>query len=120
MNCGSTEMHEMSLCAGIVEILEEQAVAQSYTRVKTVWLEIGELAGVEVEALRFGFDVTTRGTLAEGAVLETIPLPGTAWCLPCRTSVETHQRFDPCPRCGSYQLQITGGEEFRIKELEVE
>ena len=113
-------MHEMSLCAGIVEILEEQARVQDYSRVKTVWLEVGELAGVEVEALRFGFDMTTRGTLADGAVLEMIRLPGIAWCLACRRSVEAHQRFDPCPRCGGYQLQITGGEEFRIKELEVE
>ncbi len=113
-------MHEMSLCAGIVEILAEQARVQNYSRVKTVWLEVGELAGVEVEALRFGFDVTTRGTLADGAALEMIRLPGTAWCQACRRSVEAHQRFDPCPRCGEYQLQITGGEEFRIKELEVE
>lgn len=113
-------MHEMSLCAGIIEILEQQARVQNYTRVKTVRLEIGELAGVEVEALRFGFDVTTRGTLADGAVLEMIRLPGLAWCLTCQCTVEAHHRFDPCPGCGGYQLQITAGEEFRIKELEVD
>jgi len=113
-------MHEMSLCAGIVEVLEEQARVQDYSRVKTVRLEIGELAGVEIEALRFGFDVTTRGTLAHGAVLEMIRLPGIARCLHCQCSAETCQRFDPCPRCGSYRRQITAGEEFRIKELEVE
>jgi hydrogenase nickel incorporation protein HypA/HybF len=30
------------------------------------------------------------------------------------------QRFDPCPRCGSYQLQVVGGEQMRIRDLEVE
>ncbi len=29
-------MHEMSLCEGIVQILEDQAEAQHYTRVKQV------------------------------------------------------------------------------------
>jgi hydrogenase nickel incorporation protein HypA/HybF len=28
--------------------------------------------------------------------------------------------FDACSGCGSHQLQVTGGEEMRIKELEVD
>jgi hydrogenase nickel incorporation protein HypA/HybF len=107
-------MHEMSLCESIVGVLEEQASAQDYRRVKKVWLEVGELAGVEIEALRFGFEVVTRGTLAEGARLEIVE------CLPCARTVPAHRRFDPCPLCSGYQLQVTGGEELRIKELEVE
>ncbi len=60
-------MHEMSLCQGVVRILEEQAAAHAYKRVKTVRLEVGPLATVEPEALRFCFDAATRGTLAENA-----------------------------------------------------
>jgi len=41
-------MHEMSLAEGIVQLLEDQARAQDFSRVKQVWLSIGELAGVEV------------------------------------------------------------------------
>ena len=113
-------MHEMALCEGVVQVLEEYARKQGYSRVTTVWLEIGDLAGVEVEAMRFGFDVVTRGTLAEGAQLQIIERPGEAWCLQCAKTVPVKQRFDACPDCGSYQLQVTGGEEMRIKELEVE
>jgi hydrogenase nickel incorporation protein HypA/HybF len=113
-------MHELSLCEGIVQILEEYAGTHGYRRVKTVWLEIGGLSGVEVEALRFGFDVVTRGTLAEGAALEIVELPGEAWCLQCSRTVPVKQRFDACPACGGYQLQVTGGEEMSIRELEVE
>lgn len=113
-------MHELSLCEGIVQILEEYAGTRGYRRVKTVWLEIGGLAGVEVEAMRFGFDVVTNGTLAEGAELVIIERPGEAWCMQCSKTVPVKQRFDACPECGSYQLQVTGGEEMRIKELEVE
>ncbi len=113
-------MHEMSLCEGIIQILEEHASRQGFSRVKTLWLEIGTLSGVEIEAMRFSFDVIKQDTLADAARLEIIEVPGKAWCLPCGETVEVGQRFDACPRCGSYQLQVTGGEEMRIKELEVE
>ena len=113
-------MHEMSLCEGILQILEDNAASQRYQRVKVVWLEIGALSGVEPEAMRFGFDVVMKGTLADGARLEIIDVPGAAWCMQCAATVAVQQRFDSCPRCGGYQLQISGGEAMRIKELEVE
>ncbi len=110
----------MSLCEGLLQVLEEQARVQHYRRVRTVWLEVGALAGVEIPALAFSYDVVMRGSLAEGSRLEIIEVPGRAWCLHCAASVEIGARYDPCPRCGGYQLQVTGGEEMRIKELEVE
>jgi hydrogenase nickel incorporation protein HypA/HybF len=113
-------MHEMSLCEGILQVLEAEAGNQGFSKVKTVWLEIGELSSVEIEALVFSFDVVTRNTLADGANLEIINLPGTAWCMKCAKNVAVKRRFDACPECGSYQLQVTSGEEMRIKELEVE
>ena len=113
-------MHEMSLCEGILRVIEEQAAVQQYHKVKTVWLEVGTLAGVEVQALRFGFDVVMKGSIAADGRLEVIDIPGRAWCLQCLKNVVVRQRFDVCPECGGYQLQVNGGEELRIKELEVE
>jgi hydrogenase nickel incorporation protein HypA/HybF len=113
-------MHEMSICEGILQVLEKEAGRQGFQRVKGVWLEIGPLAGVEAEALRFCFDAVVRGSLAEGAQLEIIEIPGQGVCLQCDQSVPVRQRFDPCPACGGYGVRITHGEELRIKELEVE
>ena len=113
-------MHEMSLCEGILHVLEEQAVTQRFNKVKAVYLEVGALAGVEVEALRFGFDVVMKTSIAEDARLEIINMPGQAWCMPCMQLVNIKQRFDACPLCGDHKLQVQGGEEMRIKELEVE
>ena len=112
-------MHELSLCEGIIKVIEEQAAVQKYTKVEKVFLEIGALAGVELDALRFGFGVVIKGTIAEEAKLEIITVDGAAWCMPCEKTVKVSQRFDACPHCGSHQLQITGGDELRIKELEV-
>jgi hydrogenase nickel incorporation protein HypA/HybF len=113
-------MHEMSLCEGVLRILEDHAKSQGFARVKTVRLEIGGLSGVEPEAMRFCFDAVMRDTLADHADLEIIEIPGRAWCMQCAKTVQVRRRFDPCPDCGSYQLQVTGGDEMRIKELEVE
>jgi len=112
-------VHEMSICEGIVDVLEAQAVSQNFRQVEKIRLEIGPLSGVEIEALRFCFDAVTRGTLAQDAALEIIETRGEAWCLKCAKTVVVNQRFDACPDCGSYQLQVTGGDELRIKDLEV-
>lgn len=113
-------MHEMAICESIVGILEEQAKAQRFARVKKVFLEVGRLSCVEPEALRFSFGAVTKETLAASAELVILDIEGQAWCLPCAKTVPIPARYAPCPTCGSYQLQVTGGEELRIKELEVE
>ncbi len=112
-------MHEMAICESILGILKEQAAEQRFDTVKRVRLEIGPLSGVEIEALKFGFDVVTRGSLAESAALEIVETQASAWCMPCGETVTIRERFDACPKCGSHQLQVTAGEELRIKELEV-
>jgi len=113
-------MHEMSLTESVLQILRNSAKSKGFERVKTVWLEIGELAGVEVEAMRFCFDVVMKDTLANQARLEIIHVPGQAWCTQCEKLVTVKQRFESCPDCGVYPLQITGGDQMMIKELEVE
>jgi hydrogenase nickel incorporation protein HypA/HybF len=112
-------MHEMSLAEGVLQLVEDAARKQAFTKVTTVWLEIGQLAGVEVEAMRFCFDAVTRGSVAEGARLEIIAAPGAGWCTQCSSSVALSEVFDACPRCGAYQVQVTGGTQMRVKELEV-
>lgn len=113
-------MHEIAICESIRNLIEEQAGIDRFSVVRRVTLEIGPLAGVEIEALRFGFDVVMRGSVAEAARLDVVECPAQAWCLPCGGLVPISARYDPCPRCGSHQLQVTAGEELRIKELEVD
>jgi hydrogenase nickel incorporation protein HypA/HybF len=113
-------MHEMSLCEGVLQVLQTEAGKQGFTKVIAVWLEIGDLSSVEPEAMLFSFDVVTRNSLADGAKLNIVNVPGVAWCMQCSKNVAVEQRFDECPDCGSFQLQVTGGDKMKIKELEVE
>ncbi|MGV7218726.1 hydrogenase maturation nickel metallochaperone HypA [Bradyrhizobium sp. UFLA05-112] len=113
-------MHEMALCEGIIGIVEEEARKRPFSRVKVVCLEIGALSHVAPTAMTFSFEAAAARTIARGARLEIVEMPGIAWCMACSTSVEIRQRYEPCPSCGSHQLQVTGGEEMRVKELEVD
>jgi hydrogenase nickel incorporation protein HypA/HybF len=112
-------MHEMSLCEGIRGVIEDQARAHSFARVTKLRLEIGRFAGVEKAALAFAFDVVMRGSPAEGAALEMDDLPGRALCYDCGQDVCLDDRFAPCPLCGGGRLMPSGGDEMRIKDMEV-
>ena len=113
-------MHELSLLEGMVQGLEEEARRQGFGRVHRVRLEVGRLSGAEPEALCFAFGPATEGTLAEGAELVILQVPGTGLCRTCGAEVEIGARFDPCPACGEGFVDVTGGTELRIKDLDVE
>lgn len=112
-------MHEMSIAESIVQIAEEAAARDGDTRVRTVFVEIGALAGVEVEALRFCWDAVTREGRAAGARLDITATPGQGWCLKCSATVALPALYADCPSCGGYQVQVTAGTEMRVREIEV-
>lgn len=112
-------MHELSLCQNAVEIIEQQARQNGASKVTGVWLEVGVLACVEESALRFGFDIACRDTLAEGCALHILHKPAQAWCWNCSQSVEI-TRHDECPLCHCPTLHIEHSEGVQIKSIEVE
>jgi hydrogenase nickel incorporation protein HypA/HybF len=113
-------MHEMSLVESIRTIVQDQARTHGFSRVTRLRVEIGRFAGVEQAALRFAWDVVMQNSPAEGAMLEIIDLPGRALCYDCETTVELDDRFDPCPLCGGGRLLPQGGDEMRVKDMEVQ
>jgi len=112
-------MHEMSLCESIREIIQEQSHADGFTKVNRVWLEVGPLSCVEPSALRFGFDVVMRGSVAEGAAVEITTPPAKARCLACGTTATIQQRYELCPNCGVGPMDMIQGDALKISKLEV-
>lgn len=113
-------MHEMSLCESVMQIVEEQARAQSFSNVIAIQLEIGQLAGVDIEAMRFCFDVVARNSIMADAMLDIVSVMGQGVCPRCAATSQMSERFSPCSHCGSYGLQIVEGAQMRIKDLEVQ
>jgi len=113
-------MHELSLTQSMVELCAARAAEQgARTRVTRVTLEVGVLAAVLPDAIRFCFDACAKGTALEGAELEIVEIPGRARCLACAGEMAVTRLFDTCP-CGSAQLFLISGEELRVKQMEVE
>ncbi|MBK5961217.1 hydrogenase maturation nickel metallochaperone HypA [Rhodoplanes elegans] len=113
-------MHEMALTLGVIDLIADAARRESFSRARVVVLELGDLGHVEPEAMLFCFDAASRGTVAEGARLEIVRVPGQGWCLDCAKTVALAERFGACPECGRHHVQMTAGDELRVKELEVE
>lgn len=112
-------MHEMALCESVLNVLQAEAAKQGFSKVTAVWLELGDLAAVEVNSFRFCFDVVIKHSLASDADLHIIHVSGEGWCFDCEQSVSIKQKYASCPLCGGYQLKITNGDQMRIKSLEV-
>ncbi len=66
-------MHELGITRNLVAIVSDAAAGR---RVRKVWLEIGQQSALLPEAVRFCFDVVSRGTALEGAALEIVAPPG--------------------------------------------
>ena len=113
-------MHEMSLCEGVIRVIEEQAVVHNYTSVKSVTLEVGCLSCVLPESMQMCFEAISRGSRADGAELKIEVVPGVAKCRECGATVEVEDRISPCPECGQFGLRIKAGDTLRIKEMEVD
>ncbi len=113
-------MHELSIAESLIEQVETAVRADGAARVTAVRLRIGALAGVDADALRFGFDVATVGTLLEGAALEIDLVPVVVYCPVCdlESELATIQQFR-CPRCGRPTGELRQGRELLIESVEV-
>ncbi|MEV6608471.1 hydrogenase maturation nickel metallochaperone HypA [Kutzneria sp. NPDC051319] len=109
-------MHELSLTEGIVSTITARLGDR---RVVMVRLEIGKLAGVVVDSVRFCFDVVVAGTSVEGARLEIVEPGGRALCRDCGVEFLTDDPILLCP-CGSSDVEVLAGTELLIKAVEVE
>lgn len=110
-------MHELGVTRRLVKLVEDEARARRLTRVKRVRLELGALAGIEDEALRFNFRAAAQGTVAQDAELDIVSCPDRAWCPQCRAEIMVASRDQPCPACKSWPLTPLDHEALRITEL---
>lgn len=113
-------MHELTIASHILELAEAEARKAGCGSIIDIELEIGKLAGVEQEALRFGFAAVSRDSMAKHASLNIITIPGKAKCSGCGVTFPVQSYFDPCPKCASTLNTIEQGEELRMVTVNAE
>jgi hydrogenase nickel incorporation protein HypA/HybF len=109
-------MHEVSMCEHLLALLEQEAKRHGVKKIIRLRLEIGRLACLEPEALRFAFDAMAPGTIAAELQIDQPPIRAT--CKDCGVTVELDSRFGPCTSCGGARLEVRRGEEMRLLEME--
>lgn len=114
-------MHETALALSILDVVVEKCREAGGHTVDQVRLRIGFAAGVMPEALSFAFDAAKATTVAEHAelVIERVPVSGV--CNDCKkefTVAEVQYVFS-CPLCNSKFIDIKGGREMEIVEMEI-
>lgn len=110
-------MHELSIVMSIVETAEEKVKENHAQSVESIDLVIGDLAGVENEALDFAWESAVKNTVLHSAKRNVIYVPARAKCLECDCEFEIKELYDECPLCGEHLLQIVQGKELQIKSM---
>ena len=112
-------MHEMSVAMQIVKITKEAAIEADVSHFKSIELEIGSMAGIEMDALNSVWKAAVQDSPLEQAERRIITIQAQAKCRTCETQFDLDFLYDACPKCGGFQKHIIQGQELRIKNLEL-
>jgi hydrogenase nickel incorporation protein HypA/HybF len=113
-------MHEMTLAVSIVDLAVQTAEQNKAKQINKIAVEVGALAGVVRDALEFCFSEAVKNTMAENATLEYIHIPARATCESCGHQYDSDERASKCPKCSNLVFQLSGGTEFRVKNINVD
>jgi hydrogenase nickel incorporation protein HypA/HybF len=112
-------MHELGIAASILDSVEAETGRRSGSHISKVGIRVGELSGVDPDALQFGFECLVKDTGFEPLVLEIESVPRVQRC---RCGHEFRMMdYDPhCPRCGEFMTECVSGDELEIVFMEVD
>jgi len=112
-------MHEVGLMQEAVQIALDRAEQNGGVCVHGLSMRIGPLAGVEIDALRFAFEVVTQGTAADGAELHIEEVPVRCWCDSCAHEFQPADFVFRCPACEQISAIVRQGREFDLISMEI-
>lgn len=111
-------MHEMSVATNILDLAEKSM--DGHRQLLSVTVQIGALAGLEIESLRFSFEALRKSTPYPEVQLVIEEVPGTGVCESCGREIHMEEPFALCPACNTYSVRVTRGQELKLISIEVE
>lgn len=112
-------MHEFSICAALLQQLEELTVRHRAASVRRVTVQVGALSGVEPSLLRAAFAVARRGSCAQEAELTLETLPLRIRCGACAVEAEATPDYLACRVCGSIRTELVSGDALLLRTVEL-
>lgn len=113
-------MHEYPITQQIIRIASEQAKENNARRVTRITLVVGEYSGFIGDSIQMYFDIISKGTLCEGAVLDIENVKAKWRCPACNLDFIRKPLSFACPQCGQDGEPTSIGKEFYIKSVEIE
>ncbi|MCI8372901.1 MAG: hydrogenase maturation nickel metallochaperone HypA [Lachnospiraceae bacterium] len=114
-------MHELGVTFHIMDHLERVAEENQAVKICKVTLELGEVSTVIESYLQNCWKwAAAKRPLFEEAELVVETLPAITFCEECDQTYATVEHGKICPYCGSGSTYLLQGNEFNIKEIEVE
>ena len=102
-----------------MKIAQDTAAENHAQKILAIGLKLGDMAGVEVDALNFSFNVLKKNTIADNAELKINRVPIQARCNKCGKifTVASYNFF--CPECDGI-LILQSGRELLVEFVDCE
>ncbi len=113
-------MHEAGIAADLIETAARALEREPHGPVRRLLVRIGELAGVNPDALDFAFECLSRGTPVEGARLEVERVPLTVACDACGRATPVVDCVFRCGACGADAVRVATGRELEFVSIDVD
>jgi len=113
-------MHELSVTESILEIALRHAKQANAGRITNLYLVIGQLASIVDDSVQFYWDIISKDTIADGAILHFQRIPAALLCVQCNHEFNPDGNGFSCPECHSDRVKIVSGEEFFMEAIDVE
>ena len=107
-------MHEVSLVESLVEQVKAHAQGR---KLRSIRLVVGVLTCVDPEAMTFCFAAIRQDVGLDDVELVIERQYAEAVCRQCGASFDVHSVLQPC-ECGSLDLELEGGGDVLLRELE--
>ena len=113
-------MHEMGIAQELVRIAIDSIPKDiENPKVERINLKIGKLASVVEHSLTFCFEIITKDTPLEKAVIDIDPVPVLVRCKSCDNKWEVTGPVFKCPFCEDGDVEMITGREIEITSLEL-
>ena len=113
-------MHELGIANSILAAVRKEADRHTHARVVAVGIQLGELSGVNSEALAFGFESLVKETELDSLEFHIETTRRRNLCTACKHEFDVVNHDTICPQCGEQLTRLIGGDEIVITYFEFE
>lgn len=113
-------MHELTITMNILNIVEENARDLKAKIVHEIEIDVGELSGIDSDALQFAMQCTVKSGLLEHAKLVINKIPAMARCKTCKREFAISDYYAECPECNSFDHDLYQGKELKIRSIKID